>query len=35
MFIALGILATIGAVGVWLTERVDRPARRRERELQA
>jgi hypothetical protein len=28
MFIALGVLATIAAVGCYLTERVDRPRRR-------
>ena len=31
MFIVLGMLAVIGGIGIWLTERVDRPARRLER----
>lgn len=32
MIVFLGVMATIAAIGTWLTERVDRPARRLERE---
>lgn len=32
MIVFLGIMAAIAAIGTWLTERVDRPARRLERE---
>lgn len=34
MLIVIGVLATFTAFGVYLTERVDRPARRAERETQ-
>lgn len=32
MIVFLAVMAGIAAIGTWLTERVDRPARRLERE---
>ena len=35
MLIVIGMLAVFTGIGVYLTERVDRPARRAEREAQS